>query len=47
MFLQIANIICVILTIIAAIFIILGAIFLGLIILEVIKDDRREHNKKE
>lgn len=47
MFLQIANIICVILTIIAAIFIILGVIFLGLMILEVIKDDRREHNKKE
>lgn len=47
MFLQIANIICVILSIIAAIFIILGAIFLGLMILEVIKDDRRKHNKKE
>lgn len=47
MFLQIANIIYVILTIIAAIFIILGVIFLGLMILEVIKDDRREHNKKE
>lgn len=47
MFLQIANIICIILTIIAAIFIILGVIFLGLMILEVIKDDRRKHNKKE
>lgn len=47
MFLQIANIICVIFTIIAAIFIILGVIFLGLMILEVIKDDRRKYNKKE
>ena len=47
MLLQIANIICIVLSIIAAIFIILGVIFLGFIISEVIKDDWRKHNRKE
>lgn len=47
MFLQIAGVVCIILSIIAAIFIVLGTIFFGFMLWEVIKNDWRKHNRKE